>query len=154
MKEIERKFILNRMPDVLVESSVRIRQGYITLPVDSVELRLRQKGDTCLLTVKQGRGMVREEQELEISPRRFEQLWPMTQGRQIRKTRRRVRISEDCLVEIDIFADALSGLRLCEVEFANEADALTFEPPDWFGTEVTHDEAYKNQCLAVRGIPA
>ena len=45
---------------------------------------------------------------------------------------------------------------LAEVEF-DSADALaTFEPPAWFGLEVTDDDAYTNASLAAnarRGRP-
>jgi len=40
-----------------------------------------------------------------------------------------------------------------EVEFETADDALAFEPPAWFGTEVTKDESYKNAAL-VLGRPS
>lgn len=40
-----------------------------------------------------------------------------------------------------------------EVEFETADDALAFEPPTWFCTEVTEDESYKNAAL-VLGRPS
>jgi CYTH domain-containing protein len=43
---------------------------------------------------------------------------------------------------------------VAEVEFDGEDAADAFEPPDWFGAEVTDDARYKNQRLACDGAPA
>jgi CYTH domain-containing protein len=42
---------------------------------------------------------------------------------------------------------------VAEVEFASEAQARDFEPPDWIGAEVTGDERYLNETLATKGRP-
>jgi CYTH domain-containing protein len=42
---------------------------------------------------------------------------------------------------------------VAEVEFESEAAADEFEPPDWFGPEVTDDPRYANRALAVDGVP-
>jgi CYTH domain-containing protein len=41
-----------------------------------------------------------------------------------------------------------------EVEFESEAESQEFEPPDWLGGEITDDERYSGQSLALRGAPA
>lgn len=43
---------------------------------------------------------------------------------------------------------------MAEIEFPSEQEANMFLPLSWFGKEVTYDEAYKNQSLAVRGLAA
>lgn len=55
--------------------------------------------------------------------------------------------------EFDEYFGALGGLMTVEVEFETADDALAFEPPTWFGTEVTEDESYKNAAL-VLGRPS
>ena len=40
---------------------------------------------------------------------------------------------------------------VAEVELASEADA--FDPPAWFGREVTDDPAFSNAALAADGLP-
>jgi adenylate cyclase len=69
------------------------------------------------------------------------------------KTRHRIPFGIH-LIELDVFADELEGLVFAEVEF-DSADALAaFEPPPWFGQEVTDDGRYTNASLALRGRPA
>jgi adenylate cyclase len=40
-----------------------------------------------------------------------------------------------------------------EMEFDTEAASDAFEPPDWLGIELTGDERYANETLAIRGLP-
>ena len=54
-------------------------------------------------------------------------------------------------VEIDVYQRSLEGLVVCEVEFPNEDEALSFVPPEFFGKEVTSDKRYKNKNLASTG---
>jgi CYTH domain-containing protein len=44
-------------------------------------------------------------------------------------------------------------LDLVSVEFATQSDADAFAPPAWFGAEVTGDNAYTNQTIALSGLP-
>lgn len=153
MKEIERKFLLAKMPDIALQSTTCIRQGYITESRDSVEIRLRRKGDAFFMTFKRGKGLVRDEAEIKIDETHFNHLWPLTQGRQVEKQRSKAILDNGLVAEIDEFSGALSGLLLCEVEFGDEARAGAFVPPQWFGADVTEDGRYKNKSLAENGIP-
>ncbi|MFD8088029.1 hypothetical protein ACFV4F_40815, partial [Kitasatospora sp. NPDC059722] len=47
----------------------------------------------------------------------------------------------------------LAGLLTVEVEFDSTAEATAFEPPDWFGTDVTGRSEYNNRNLCLRGTP-
>ena len=53
-----------------------------------------------------------------------------------------------------MFSGVLAGLMVAEVEFGSEDQADAFEPPEWFGAEVTDDARFKNQKLACEGAPA
>jgi CYTH domain-containing protein len=55
--------------------------------------------------------------------------------------------------EIDRYRGALAGLVTVEVEFESLEAAAAFEPPGWFGQEVTGDDRYANRRLAVDGLP-
>jgi CYTH domain-containing protein len=57
-------------------------------------------------------------------------------------------------IELDVYTGALDGLVLAEVEFSSEAASAAYEPPAWFGPEVTEDLRYANRALAVDGVPA
>jgi len=148
MKEIERKFLVKGpVPDGL--PSEPIRQGYLTVGSDSVEVRLRQKGDRHFLTVKSEGGLVRDEYEIVIDAAQFELLWPTTQGRRIEKNRHTGTLASGQTFELDIFTERLAPLRLVEVEFHSEEAAHAFTPPEWFGEEVTEDKRYRNRALAL-----
>ena len=72
----------------------------------------------------------------------------------MRKVRHFVPLGEGLRAEVDVYAGELDGLRTAEVEFDSRADADRFEPPAWFGEELTGDERYANRSLATAGLPA
>ena len=151
--EIERKFLIQSVPqDVVSFSEKRIVQGYITGRQDKTEVRLRKKGDESFLTVKSGQGLAREETEVELSKKQFNTLWPLTKDRRIEKIRYEIRI-KGAVVELDIYQGPLEGLKIAEIEFPSVKESESFEPPDWFSSEVTEDESYKNKNLAGFGLP-
>ena len=45
-------------------------------------------------------------------------------------------------------------LDLVSIVFASKEDAESFEPPIWFGPEVTADSTYQNLTIALKGLPA
>ena len=152
--EIERKFLIDDVPDLEGCDSVHIEQGYLALAGEGgAEVRLRRRDDDLLLTVKGGTGEVRVEEEVELEPETFESLWPLTEGRRVAKTRHLIPLGERT-VELDLYEGSLDGLATAEVEFASEDEAGRFDPPEWLGEEVTGDERYLNERLATAGAPA
>jgi CYTH domain-containing protein/CHAD domain-containing protein len=150
--EIERKFLLAEMPRA-ESAAARIEQGYLALD-ERGEVRLRRIDGELLLTAKSGHGEVREEVEVSIHPKAFEALWPLTEGRRVRKVRHYVPLGEGLRAEIDVYEGALDGLRTAEVEFDSREAADAFMPPPWLGAELTGDKRYANQALATAGLPA
>jgi CHAD domain-containing protein/CYTH domain-containing protein len=148
--EIERKFLLKRLPETLPGStSLTIEQGY--LPGDRLVERLRsvQVGQrrTFYRTVKIGSGLVRTELEDETTDAIFRRMWPLTKGKRLTKRRHRIP-NGDITWEIDEFTDR--NLVLAEVELP-AADAAV-DIPDWLqpyvDREVTGDVEYLNWTLA------
>lgn len=149
--EIERKFLVPQRPeDLLQESAKTLQQGYIA--TGSEEVRLRFDGKKATLTCKQGGGLKRLEAEIEISLEQFETLWPLTESSRIEKTRYPIPY-ESLTIEFDLYHGAHEPLMVAEVEFTSEQQSQEFTPPPYFGEEVTHDSRYKNQALALHGIP-
>ncbi len=147
-REIERKFLLKRLPKNLREfHHASIRQGYLAVHDDRTQVRLRVAGRRCTLTVKRGRGLARDEFEIEVGRAEFEKLWPATEGRRLHKTRFHVPYGHH-IVEIDVYNGRNSGLVVAEVEFRSEKECANFQPPDWFGAEVTGKSRYSNVRLA------
>ena len=150
--EIERKFLLERVPPDLPEGRV-IEQGYLAVGEDGVEVRVRRYGDDRTLTVKSGPAQVRTEEEFELDEGRFDALWPLTEGRRIAKMRHRVDLGDGLTAEVDVYRDAHEGLAVAEVEFPDEAASDGFDAPEWLGRDVTGDARYANQQLALHGPP-
>ncbi|WP_170398148.1 CYTH domain-containing protein [Ruegeria arenilitoris] len=152
--EIERKFLVADLPDLSGTAKAVVRQGYLTAPDDSTELRLRQKNDRYYLTLKGDGALARVEREAEISAEQFHTFWPETNGRRVEKERFTGQLPDGRVFELDVFLGDLAPLRLVEVEFQTEAEAKAYTPPEWFGADVTADKRYKNKTMATKGIPA
>lgn len=144
--QIERKFVLDGPPEGLDLASCRhVVQGYLAVGGD--EVRVRRVGERTSLTVKRGSGQRRIEQEVDISAAAFEALWPLTEGRRVRKLRYDLD-REGSRIEVDVYEEALEGLVTAEVEFASLSESAAFDPGD-LGREVTGDPHYANQHLAM-----
>jgi CHAD domain-containing protein/CYTH domain-containing protein len=151
-REVERKFLLTGLPPLEgAEGPVEIEQGY--LPGERLIERIRRmRSDDkieLVRTVKEGSGLTRLELEEPVTPDVFDQLWPLTEGRRLRKRRYRVP-DGDLTWEIDEFTDR--DLVLAEVELTGRPVNVTL--PSWLSPhvdrEVTEDEAYSNLRLASR----
>ena|SRR5437660_417164 len=150
--EIERKWIVPRLPRAeLLGPGESLRQGYLARD-GVVEVRVRTTTSASAVTIKAGVGMSRTEVETEVSSADAEALWPYTAGRRVEKVRHRVGL-DTFVAEVDVYGDRLAGLYTVEVEFPSEADAASFDPPEWFGREVTGDARWSNASLAEHGLP-
>lgn len=154
--EIERKFLVDAPPAALADwTATRIEQGYLAI-TDDAEVRIRRRGGVAgaaTLTVKSAPGRTRAEEEVPLTADAFERLWPLTEGRRISKVRHVLEHAPGVVLELDVYEERLAGLLTLEVEFADEAAADAWRPPDWVADEVTGDPAYANQTLAVSGLP-
>ena len=145
--EIERKFLVLRLPEHLNAYPKRhIEQAYLS--ADPV-VRIRRLDDSYILTCKGEGLLVREEREMPLSAAAYRRLLPKAEGTVIEKDRYRIPCGP-YTIELDVFGGALAPLVLAEVEFPTEGEAAAFQPPDWFGTEVTYDPAYTNARLSGR----
>ena len=82
--EIERKYLLDQKPDLAGLKHVVMQQHYLS--VDPV-LRIRKAGEKHIFTYKSGMGMVRQEEEFEISAEDFEKLVRKRIGNGVYKVR-------------------------------------------------------------------
>ncbi len=147
-REIERKFLLKRLPEGLKQARrCVIAQGYLAAEPGGRHVRLRKKGKTASLTFKVGRAAHREEREIKLSAKQFSALWPATVGRRLYKLRYEVPW-KNFLIEIDIYRRKHKGLVVAEVEFPDRTACRKFKAPAWFGREVTGNKRYSNVRLA------
>ena len=143
--EIERKFLIKRLPEGLdTYEHHEISQGYIsTYPV----IRIRKLDETYILTMKSSGLLTREEYEMSISKEEFDNLTAKVDGNVIMKTRYYIPIN-DLMIELDIFHGCFEGLMYAEVEFPDEETAKAFNPPEYFGEDVTEKSGYQNSALS------
>jgi adenylate cyclase len=148
--EIERKFRVARLP-MRLGNGTSLRQAYVAVE-DDVEVRVRSDGTRHVLTVKGGSGLERDEVEVAIDADAFEGLWALAGDRHLEKTRHRVELG-GVTAELDLYAGDLAGLAVVEVEFPSRREAEAFDPPDWFGGELTGKPGWSNAALARDGAP-
>ena len=144
--EIERKYLVSGIPDNIDSYPCRfIEQGYLnTAPV----VRVRRDNDNYYLTYKGGGMMAREEYNLPLTKESYEQMRPKADGILISKTRYLIPEKDGLTIELDVFDGPYEGLYLAEVEFSSEEQALSYNPPVWFGEDVTNSGKYHNSRLS------
>lgn len=149
--EIERQFLVDIIP-ALPDTFDSILQGYVSL---FPEIRIRsvrpsEGPEKFYLTVKRGEGLVRDEWETEISSREFSHLVECLEKGTwfIEKRRYRLPLSDGHVAEYHRHSGHLKGFDYVEVEFSSEEEARAFEPPYWFGREVTEDPRFSYGKLA------
>lgn len=144
--EIEKKYLLKELPDLQTYKFHKIEQAYLcTDPV----VRVRREDENYYMTYK-GQGMLaREEYNLSLNAAAYGHLKEKADGNVISKTRYLIPLGMDDLVaEVDVFEEPFAPLIMAEVEFESEEQANTFQPPEWFGEEVTFDGRYHNSYMS------
>jgi CYTH domain-containing protein len=149
-EEIERKFLLNALPVPPETPEVlEIDQGW--LPGKDIKERIRRVqangASHYVRTIKMGQGIRRTEVEEPITESLFQALWPLTEGRRIRKIRRRIPDGERTW-EVDEFLDR--DLVVAEVELSDVTEEVVL--PEWLAPtvvrDVTDEPGYTNYELA------
>ncbi len=152
--EIERKFLLGEDPRKVVQeqglsiqSEQRIEQTYLAID-ETQELRIRKITDvasgeqTYTHTFKLGNGLTREEVEYGISESIYNQV--ANAFGFVALTKNRITAEwESRTIEIDIY-DQIE-LAVVEVEFDSVEAAHAFDPPAWFGKDISSERAYSNK---------
>lgn len=147
--EIERKFLIKKMPDLGKFKKLEIEQGYIS---EDPVIRIRKSNSEYILTVKhkieksdeEDNSIVCGEFEINIPEGTYQRCLSKVIGSLIYKTRYIIPLSDGLIAELDVFKKQLQGLVFAEVEFPSIKEANSFVPPDWFGEDVSHNDAYKN----------
>lgn len=146
--EIERKYLIEKtnLPKGYTAFPCRhIEQGYLcTDPV----IRIRRDNEDYMLTYKSKGLMIREEYNLSLDLSSYEHLKPKADGKFIIKDRYMLPLKCGLTVELDIFQGDLAPLILAEVEFPDKETAEHFQPPSWFGEDVTFSSQYHNSTLS------
>jgi CYTH domain-containing protein len=145
MLEIERKYLLKTMDwkDESIQSVTNIKQAYLFEDQDK-SVRIRVRSDKAFLTIKMGRGLMRNEYEYSISVMDAEEMIAKAKLRCLEKNRYVIN-HQNNLWEIDVFQGKYDGLVLAEIELASPDEKVHL--PTWIGEEVTDNPAYLNVQL-------
>ncbi len=158
--EIERKYLLDALPcNIDRWPHNELEQSYLCT---SPTVRIRRVDDSYILTVKerakhqQSTALCNREEEFDLSPQAYAHLKAKSDAGEVSKTRYRIDLCESegdirykgLVAEVDVFHGCHEGLMLVEVEFDSEEEAMMFEPPSWFGADVSQDPRYRNTYLA------
>ena len=158
-KEIERKWLIDKtkIPYNLNGDNVEvydIKQTYLCF---DPEMRVREynNGQGYEYTIKTNMtqdGMVRDETNITINKKQYNNLIIKKEGNTIHKTRYQF-YDNGQVIAIDIFHGDLDGLAYMEIEFKTEEESKSYKEPDWVIKDVTNNKNYKNGYLARYGIP-
>lgn len=153
--EIEKKYLVKTLPDDLESYDTwELEQCYLcTNPA----IRVRRKNGDYILTYK-NRSIktensdddslcISQEVEVPLTSEAYLHLKEKADGKCITKTRYRIPY-EKYTIELDIFHDDYDGLLLAEVEFETLEEGRNFQPPEWFGKDVSDDIHYTNSYLS------
>lgn len=144
--EIERKYLIRQLPKHLNDyPHDEISQAYIS--IDPV-IRIRKKNEDYILTIKSKGLLAREEIEMPISKESFLHLLEKKDGINIEKTRYKIPESRGYLIELDVFHGVYEGFIMAEIEFPDLETANRYQPPEWFGRDVTMDSRFHNSNLS------
>ncbi|MBR1742926.1 MAG: CYTH domain-containing protein [Lachnospiraceae bacterium] len=152
--EIEKKFLIKGLPAALDSfENKELEQGYLCT---SPTVRIRKSDEDYILTYKakwgtnqiQVEARVNQEIEMPLTFDGYYHLRKKTDGHMITKTRYLIPLPDGHTGELDVFHGALEGLHFIEVEFRDEEDVKAFQPPEWFGEDVSMDIRYTNSFLA------
>lgn len=120
--------------------------------IENPVIRIRFSDDEIFLTIKGkktgGRGL---EYEYPIEEMAARELCDKFGKYSVEKTRYEILFRSN-LWEVDVFHGNLEGLVLAEVELEDDEDEVFI--PDWVDREVTEDHRYRNNALAIHGIPS
>ncbi|MCC8014774.1 MAG: CYTH domain-containing protein [Eubacterium sp.] len=150
-KEIERKYLVKTLPEGLGSYECKsIIQAYIST---NPTLRIRKADDKYFFTFKSAGVIEKAEFEYPITEEQFNHLREKTEGNIIEKKRYIIPLDEELIAELDIYSGDLQGFMNVEVEFKSMQEALVFNPPEWFGEEISLDRRYSNASLSLYGLP-
>lgn len=142
--EIERKFLVNFLPD-FPSPPQTLCQGYITDDPERV-VRIRTMDSQAFITVKgKTTGTRRLEYEYPVPPDEALQMLDRLCLRPLIEKKRYTLDHEGFQWTIDVFSGENAGLVLAEIELSSEDQG--FPLPPWAGQEVSGDPRYFNSNL-------
>ncbi len=138
--EIERKFLIDRFPDLPELGSAKVWQGYLsTAPVVRIRrAELPDGSERFEMTVKGKGTLVRTEVNIDITAEQYDEMATLLTREPIFKDYHVYDLGGGLRLECSIVdGDTDHGFMYAEVEFESVEAANAFEPPAYLGEEVT-----------------
>lgn len=143
--EIERKWRIDKFPDLPVSRWAEVWQGYLSLdPEVRIRRTVSEKGETFRLAVKGNGTLSREEVEPYITKEEFEALCGMLKKPLVHKEWKGYDLGGGLLLEVSLVdGGEPTSFMYAEVEFPDEESANAFVAPDFLGEEMTYQTGFR-----------
>ena len=137
MKEFERKFLVNSLPDLSGLTPTKYVRCFLYIGSDG-QIRAQQRGDKFEIEAVFGNTRKR----VDISPQAFEAI---SSGCTKRIERLTYPLTDN--TKIKIYQPPYNGLYIADIEFASLQESSTFNKPDWLGPEITDTKLGKDRQI-------
>lgn len=143
--EIERKWKIDKFPDLPAARRAEMWQGYLSLkPEVRIRRTVGEEGETFRLAVKSEGTLCREEVEPYITKEEFESLCAMLKKPLVHKEWRGYDLGNGLLLEVScVDGGEPTSFMYAEVEFPDEESANAFIAPDFLGQEMTQQTGFR-----------
>lgn len=136
-KEIERKYLINQIPNLDNIKPIRYERYYINDDIDN-QIRVQKKNDKFILETKIKINEIEYKKEKqEISEQEF---FKLIEGCEKVIIRDSYLVNEKPNITIKMYHGIYEGLVRAEVEFEDEFEYNNFQVPKWFGKDITDTE--------------
>ncbi len=143
--EIERKWLVDKFPDLPVDGACRMEQGYLAFEPNTVRIRKTvQNGSSEYILCIKGQGaLLHAEIELPLTAEQYDALVLLLAAPAATKELRTYRLPGGSLLECSLVDEGNeSSFFYAEVEFDTVQAADAFVPPAFLGREVTGEPGY------------
>jgi CYTH domain-containing protein len=146
-QEIERKFLLQSLPDGVSETEPIHFERYYLFANQNIELRVQQKGELFEFERKvqlKENNLVRETYKIPISQEEFDLFKQQAIGNKIVFKKYKL---PDSAFMVKEYEACLKGLILLELEFGNLDEATSFQPLEWMGKDISNSPFSRDSGL-------
>lgn len=152
--EIERKFLIDRLPNLPEIASAKVWQGYLSIaPVVRIRRAEFPGGDQRFEMTVKGKGtLVRPEVNIDITCEQYNEMEGLLKHKPTFKDYHVYDLGGGLKLECSIVdGDTDHGFMYAEVEFESVEAARSFVPPEYVGCEVTEDPGFSMSSYWING---
>ncbi|HUB93883.1 MAG TPA: hypothetical protein VMB52_05260 [Verrucomicrobiae bacterium] len=144
MNEIERKFLVAKLPDVPILKRYT-SERYLLQSDKETEIRITHSGDKYFYEQKRVvSDTERTRDKYVISEEEFNELKAAAYGKLVRET---LLLNENPKVVVQVYKGEYEGLMRAETEFQDRVAADQYVPDTWMGREITGSSIARDSSL-------